>query len=80
MVFILDRRQLCEALLSTTGDEGAAHCAKRAKRIFAQRARVWEVSPTSLLSCYKGGEIWAKEKVQPLKILYALFLEPHTRC
>ena len=28
----------------------------------------------------KGGEIWVKEKVQPLKIINALFLEPHTRC
>lgn len=25
-------------------------------------------------------EIWVKEKVQPLKIICALFLEPHTRC
>jgi len=39
----LDRRQLCEALLSTTGDEGAAHCAKRAKRIFAQRLLISDV-------------------------------------
>jgi len=39
----LDRRQLCEALLSTTGDEGAAHCAKRAKRIFAQRSCISDV-------------------------------------
>jgi len=39
----LDRRQLCEALLSTTGDEGAAHCAKRAKRIFAQRFGISDV-------------------------------------
>jgi len=28
----------------------------------------------------RGGEIWVKEKVQPLKIIDALFLEPHTRC
>lgn len=28
----------------------------------------------------EGGEIWVKEKVQPLKIIYALFLEPHILC
>ncbi len=33
-----------------------------------------------LISNYRGGEIWVKEKVQPLKINNALFLEPHTRC
>ncbi|MDP2933954.1 MAG: hypothetical protein Q8N81_07575 [bacterium] len=26
------------------------------------------------------GVIWVKEKVQPLKIIYALFFEPHTLC
>ena len=29
---------------------------------------------------YREGEIWVREKVQPLKIINALFLEPHTRC
>jgi len=29
---------------------------------------------------YRGGEIWVKEKVQPLKIINALFLEPHILC
>jgi YidC/Oxa1 family membrane protein insertase len=33
-----------------------------------------------LIIHYRGGEIWVKEKVQPLKIINALFLEPHTRC
>ena len=28
----------------------------------------------------KGGEIWMKEKVQPLKIINALFLEPYMLC
>ena len=28
----------------------------------------------------RRGEICVKEKVQPLKIINALFLEPHTRC
>ncbi len=28
----------------------------------------------------KGGEIWVKEKAQPLKIINALFLEPHILC
>ena len=35
------------------------------------------------LPCYfilKEGGIWMKEKVQSLKIINALFLEPHTRC
>jgi len=42
--------------------------------------RVCEVSPTSLLFYYRVGAIWVKEKVQPLKIINTLFLEPHTRC
>ena len=33
-----------------------------------------------LFKIIKGGEIWVKEKVQPLKIIYALFLEPHILC
>ena len=33
-----------------------------------------------LIILSKGGKIWVKEKVQPLKIINALFLEPHTRC
>jgi len=33
-----------------------------------------------LMIYYRGGEIWVKEKVQPLKIINALFLEPHIRC
>ena len=28
----------------------------------------------------KVGEIWVKEKMQPLKTIYALFLEPHILC
>lgn len=28
----------------------------------------------------KGAGIWVKEKVQPLKIINALFLEPHILC
>lgn len=28
----------------------------------------------------RGGEIWVKEKVQPLKIINALFLKPHILC
>lgn len=33
-----------------------------------------------LIIHYRGSEIWMKEKVQPLKLFNALFLEPHTRC
>lgn len=29
---------------------------------------------------YRGGEIWVKEKVHPLKIINTLFLKPHTHC
>ena len=53
---------------------------ERSERNFAERSRVSEVSPTSLLFYHRGGEIWVKEKVQPLKIINAQFLEPHTRC
>jgi hypothetical protein len=28
----------------------------------------------------KGGEIWVKEKVSPLIIIFAFFLEPHILC
>jgi len=33
-----------------------------------------------LIIYIRGGEIWVKEKVQPLKIINALFFEPHTCC
>ncbi|MFH1404655.1 MAG: hypothetical protein ABIH21_00975, partial [Patescibacteria group bacterium] len=64
---ILDRRQLCEALLSATGDEGAAHCAKRAKRIFAQRQGYEKLRPT--------GAIWV-EKSARLHNLISLVIFP----
>jgi len=33
-----------------------------------------------LFNIIRGGEIWVKEKVQPLKIINAFFLEPHILC
>ncbi len=38
------------------------------------------VLPASLLFYHRGSEILVKEKVQLLKTINALFLEPHRRC
>jgi len=47
---------------------------------FSPNVRVYEKFRQLPFLSHKGGEIWVKEKVQPLKIINALFLEPHTRC
>ena len=36
--------------------------------------------PPYYIPIKKRAKIWVKEKVQPLKIINALFPEPHTRC
>ena len=54
---------------------------KRAERAILPNVQVYEkFRRLPYYSIIKVGEIWVKEKVQPLKIIYALFLEPHTLC